>query len=166
MFRMIDYLGFLLKSTNEHGVHSPFLFAYLTKCLYRGGWPYPNKALGVAMKSIPYFGIESVGNFPGNTQNALRLAKAFPEKNTETPPFDLLMLGHPEPGLPGLVSGDRYYHDKTLCVIADIHKNGRYRANWEAVKELRHARVTVDAYYFGLVFFRDELSRQHFRIRI
>ncbi len=28
------YLQFWLKSTNEHGVHSPFVFDFVTKCLY------------------------------------------------------------------------------------------------------------------------------------
>ncbi|HRV54748.1 MAG TPA: class I SAM-dependent methyltransferase, partial [Mangrovimonas sp.] len=28
------YLKFLLKSTNQHGVHSPFVFELVTKCFY------------------------------------------------------------------------------------------------------------------------------------
>jgi len=34
MFQIIAYLKFLLKSTNEHGVHSPFVFDLITKCFY------------------------------------------------------------------------------------------------------------------------------------
>ncbi len=34
MFQLIAYLKFLLKSTNHHGVHSPFVYNLLTKCLY------------------------------------------------------------------------------------------------------------------------------------
>lgn len=29
-----QYLGFLRNSTNQHGVHSPFVYDFLTKCLY------------------------------------------------------------------------------------------------------------------------------------
>ena len=29
-----SYLKFLLKSTNEHGVHSPFVYNFVTRCLY------------------------------------------------------------------------------------------------------------------------------------
>lgn len=34
MFQVLTYIHFLLKSTNEHGVHSPFVFDLITKCFY------------------------------------------------------------------------------------------------------------------------------------
>lgn len=34
LFAVKSYLKFLLRSTNEHGVHSPFVFDLVTKCLY------------------------------------------------------------------------------------------------------------------------------------
>lgn len=32
--RIISYLKFVLRSTNQHGVHSPFVFDLVTKCFY------------------------------------------------------------------------------------------------------------------------------------
>jgi len=32
---IVSYIQFLLKSKNQHGVHSPFVFDLLTKCLYQ-----------------------------------------------------------------------------------------------------------------------------------
>jgi predicted O-methyltransferase YrrM len=34
MFQVRSYFRFLWKSTNEHGVHSPFVFQLVTKCFY------------------------------------------------------------------------------------------------------------------------------------
>ncbi|ARV10724.1 methyltransferase [Winogradskyella sp. PC-19] len=34
MYQIITYIKFLLKSTNQHGVHSPFMYDFVTKCLY------------------------------------------------------------------------------------------------------------------------------------
>ena len=34
-FKIISYLKFLLKSTNHHGVHSPFVFQLITECFYK-----------------------------------------------------------------------------------------------------------------------------------
>jgi len=34
MFQILAYIRFLFKSTNEHGVHSPFVFDLITKCFY------------------------------------------------------------------------------------------------------------------------------------
>ena len=34
MFQIIQYIKFLFKSTNQHGVHSPFVYDLVTKCFY------------------------------------------------------------------------------------------------------------------------------------
>lgn len=34
LFQIKSYLNFLKSSTNEHGVHSPFVFSLVTKCFY------------------------------------------------------------------------------------------------------------------------------------
>src|SRR5690606_20450589 len=34
MFQIKSYFKFLIKSTNAHGVHSPFVFDLVTKCFY------------------------------------------------------------------------------------------------------------------------------------
>ena len=32
---LISYINFLINSTNQHGIHSPFVFDFTTKCLYK-----------------------------------------------------------------------------------------------------------------------------------
>lgn len=34
MYQIKQYIKFLFKSTNQHGVHSPFVYQFVTKCLY------------------------------------------------------------------------------------------------------------------------------------
>ena len=34
MYQILAYIKFLFSSTNQHGVHSPFIFNFVTKCLY------------------------------------------------------------------------------------------------------------------------------------
>ncbi|NRA93431.1 MAG: class I SAM-dependent methyltransferase [Psychroserpens sp.] len=34
MFQILEYLKFLWRSTNQHGVHSPFVYDLVTKCFY------------------------------------------------------------------------------------------------------------------------------------
>lgn len=34
MYQVIAYIKFLFSSTNQHGVHSPFVYQFVTKCLY------------------------------------------------------------------------------------------------------------------------------------
>jgi predicted O-methyltransferase YrrM len=35
LYQIRTYITFLLKSTNQHGVHSPFVYGLLTKCIYK-----------------------------------------------------------------------------------------------------------------------------------
>jgi len=34
MYQVLAYVKFLFSSTNQHGVHSPFIYNFVTKCLY------------------------------------------------------------------------------------------------------------------------------------
>jgi len=34
MYQVLAYIKFLINSTNQHGVHSPFIYNFVTKCLY------------------------------------------------------------------------------------------------------------------------------------
>ena len=34
MHQFIAYIKFILSATNQHGVHSPFIYNFVTKCLY------------------------------------------------------------------------------------------------------------------------------------
>jgi tRNA G46 methylase TrmB len=34
MYQIIAYIKFLFSATNQHGVHSPFIYNFVTKCLY------------------------------------------------------------------------------------------------------------------------------------
>lgn len=35
LYTLKSYIKFILSSTNEHGVHSPFVYSLLTKCIYK-----------------------------------------------------------------------------------------------------------------------------------
>jgi predicted O-methyltransferase YrrM len=34
MYQILAYIKFIFKSTNQHGVHSPFIYDFVSKCLY------------------------------------------------------------------------------------------------------------------------------------
>src|SRR5690606_457266 len=54
---MLNYLQFLIKSTNQHGVHSPFVFQYITKGLYSKKRFVKNlpKNMKWVLQSLQYF---------------------------------------------------------------------------------------------------------------
>lgn len=44
MYQILAYLKFILSATNQHGVHSPFIYKFVTKCLYNKS-NYPDYGL-------------------------------------------------------------------------------------------------------------------------
>jgi predicted O-methyltransferase YrrM len=56
-------------------------------------------------------------------------------------------------------------HDDTVFVFHDIHWSPGMEHAWEEIKAHPRVRVTVDLFFSGLVFFKPELSKQHYHIR-
>jgi len=56
-------------------------------------------------------------------------------------------------------------NNDTVFVFDDIHSSEEMQQAWEEIKKYPEVTVTVDLYHAGWVFFRKELSVQHFTLR-
>ena len=57
-------------------------------------------------------------------------------------------------------------NNKSILVFDDIHWSGEMEAAWRNIKEHKSARCTIDLFFIGIVFFRNEFKeKQHFTIR-
>ena len=83
LFQIKSYLKFYLKSTNQHGVHSPFIYNLVTKCFYKKTTPskillidsYRNELLSNDSKiNVTDFGKGSTV-FKTNTREISRIAR-------------------------------------------------------------------------------------------
>tara|TARA_R110002050_G_scaffold69507_12_gene150469 strand:- start:1218 stop:1538 length:321 start_codon:yes stop_codon:yes gene_type:complete len=54
----------------------------------------------------------------------------------------------------------------TVVFINNIYQTKDTGKLWSSIKELDQVRVTIDLFYCGLVFFRREQVKEHFKIRI
>ncbi|WP_411895331.1 O-methyltransferase [Winogradskyella sp. A2] len=52
MYRVLAYLKFLKASKNQHGVHSPFVYNFVTKCIYDKGKHEEYQAIKTYRKSL------------------------------------------------------------------------------------------------------------------
>ena len=57
-------------------------------------------------------------------------------------------------------------HNDTVFIFDDIHWSPGMEAAWEEIKAHPEVRVTIDTFFLGLVFFRQEQAKQHFTIRL
>jgi predicted O-methyltransferase YrrM len=55
--------------------------------------------------------------------------------------------------------------DRSVFVLDDIHWSAEMERAWAAIRKHPDVRLTVDLFFVGLVFFRRNQPKQHFRLR-
>ncbi|WP_299532912.1 hypothetical protein [Ulvibacterium sp.] len=161
------YLKFLFTSCNQHGVHSPFVYNFITRSLYTKPRYKGNKVFDILLKSIGYFNARIV-HFP--TENSVLkdvIQESFPKTVFKGKPYDIIYLEHPEedPFQDYGSLGNAIQND-SMVLINSIHKNRKAETHWENIKKWEHVTVTIDFFHCGAVFFRKEQAEEHFKIRI
>jgi predicted O-methyltransferase YrrM len=57
-------------------------------------------------------------------------------------------------------------NNESVMVFDDIHWSKGMTEAWEIIKQNPKVKVTIDTFYWGLVFFRKEQRKEHFSIRV
>lgn len=55
-------------------------------------------------------------------------------------------------------------HNDSVIVVGDIHWSEEMEEAWDEIKKLPQVKVTIDIFDVGLVFFRKEMTSEHFTI--
>ncbi len=163
MHLIFQYFQHLLKSTNQHGVHSPFVFDLLTKCLYQKQKLHSSKYLDILIKSMTYFKMDAISM----DEKLIAVKKAFKQQDAlqfnENKPFDLIYLEHTEDLR---TISTNAVHNDSMVFIHQIHKNKEATQEWNLICKQKEYTVSIDLFYCGLLFFRKEQEKEHFIIRI
>lgn len=161
------YLKFLLTSKNQHGVHSPFVYSFITQALYTKPRHKGDKILDVLLKSIAYFDAKEILLTNGNEVLKDLIREVSPKIKFEGKPYDILYLGQPEEvSLQKISQSGNMIHNDSMLLINSIHKNRKTETYWENIKKWEQVTVTLDFFYCGAAFFRKEQAEEHFKIRI
>lgn len=164
MYRFISYLKFLGSASNQHGVHSPFIYAFVTKGLYTKGNKQGSITENVLVKSIRYFSLKKVRIASDSNQLKVKLNSIFKDLEYDTLPCDLMYVEHPDDLLKN--SDPKYIDNDSVLLVKDIYKSRSDTEKWIALKKLEQVTVTIDLYHCGIAFFRKEQAKEHFKIRI
>ena len=57
-------------------------------------------------------------------------------------------------------------HNNSVFIFENIYENSEMLETWEEIKKHPLVTVTINTYFWGIVFFRKEQAKQHFTIRI
>ena len=159
---MFSYLRFLLKSTNQHGVHSPFVYNYLTKGVYKKNmFKYvQSKTNQWILQSIEYFNPNEICFLDNGLSVVARELHA--KKSIELIKADLIL--------------DRYNSENEQQILATIQQMdanqllllGLYTYPEDFMNQLRNLpeiTLVVDFYCGCLISKRTEQQKQNFFIR-
>lgn len=164
MFRLVSFLKFYLSSTNQHGVHSPFVYNYVTKCLYKKKKIKLPIAQKLLIKSILYFDYVKIQLLLNdiNLEKDLRLSCPKISFSNNLPD---VIFGSASEFKTSNLNFSRQKNNAML-LIDGIHQNKKNLAYWNSLKKDAAVQVTIDMFYCGVIFFRKEQVKEHFKIRI
>ena len=161
-----SYLKFWFKATNQHGIHSPFIYRFVTEGLYIKHKYCRSKSLNIFFKCINYFKPNSIGLDEGNELLKNKVKKEFPSLSFEEP-FDIKYYGTLVTESQ-ILAMENYAKQQPngIIYIGDIRKNKTSKEFWDKLLLTDFVTVSVDMYFGGLLFFHKTQAQEHFKIRI
>jgi hypothetical protein len=148
-------------------VHSPFIFEYITQCIYSKKSHSNHKGKDIVLKSLTYFQCQSITILPIDLGFEKRVKKIFPSISPESFSAELIYLSDcTEELLEAYIYGNKGTGNNTVVILENIYKNKKSADLWEKVKASEKVTVTVDMFYCAAIFFRKEQVKEDFKIRI
>jgi hypothetical protein len=184
-FKLKSYLSFLLKSTNQHGVHSPFVYDLTTQCFYSKtpkNTTTSSKKSALLIRLVAYFQPKTMLEVTSSSEKNM-LAPLFDNKEIKVTTLEILnTIGNipqkqvdfvffnsnklKEVALTSFEFCLDVAHNNTMFVFNNIHASVETKKAWATIKSHPKVTVTIDTYQLGLVFFRKEQEKEHFIIRV
>ena len=186
MSRLFLYLKFWWHSKNEHGVHSPFVFKLITNCFYdrtkhkayqQGSKHNSNSKFLIRLAA--YFKFENCF-IPETIQPKFKHVLNLEHDISVFKTIDDLIQPESEISkAPSLIFLDlntienhsiadlfQICHKDSLILIPNIRETKNQFKRWNQLKSQSEVSVSIDTFYWGLLFFRTEQPKEHFTIRL
>ena len=159
---MFSYLQFLVKSTNQHGVHSPFVYNYITKGLYqqKKDFTLSHKTNQWLLQSIQYFKPKAVYLSDKTLLDAIKQTSI--EITVELQTANIILERYTVENHTRIMQIINSMSNSQLLLIATYNYPKAF------INELRQnpdITLVVDFYYGCLISKRTEQPKQNFFIR-
>ena len=116
----------------------------------------------LARENFDRTGLKNIHVITGNFEDKLAVALA------EMPDPDLVFFDgnhKKEPTLAYFEQCLQHVHPGTIFLFDDIHWSTGMEEAWDIIRQHPQVKVSIDIYHMGIVFFKEELSKEDFTIR-
>lgn len=183
----MSYTAFLWKSSNAHGIHSPFMYSFVANGIYgtnrrlvakRRYSGISTNSLEVLFRVMAYFKSFKMMAYGENDAAITEAIREVAEVN-KTQLWFYSPLAPVAGGLDvGIICGsdtntvnESFYrllqdaNNNTVFVLPDIYRTPKLKQAWENLKKNPNVTVTADTYHLGILFIRKGQAKQHFTVR-
>ena len=170
-----DYIKHRLTAKSRHGTHSPFVYKLVDEVIYDFSAKKVYEDLEKQRKKL--LNDDEASLSPRLVQLIYLLAHNHPLQPAkiiiaqEIERNDRLDFVY--------INGDRtketmlnyFYaclpkvHESTLLIFKDSYRNKRLKEAWKEIKAHPQVTVTIDLFWIGLVYFKKDQVKEHFKIK-
>ncbi|WP_281542768.1 hypothetical protein [Maribacter aestuarii] len=118
----------------------------------------------VLFKSITYFDYKNIGLVNDSDTLKNQISTLCNGISFTQMPFDMIYADESSAHFKNVAKDQ--IHNNSMLLIKGIYNSKENVENWKGIKKMEQVRITVDLFYCGIVFFRKEQAKEHFRIRI
>lgn len=176
LYRLISYARFLSKSTNHHGVHSPFVYDFVTTVLYNKkkkhkNQKYSSKA-GLFERLFEHLNIQSMATLGILNPEIKKLIDAknikhLPLEDTKNNTIDCLYIT--KKTNTSNISTESVFnalHNNSILIFEEAYQDKKRTLDWKNLAKHKQATAVIDGFYYGFIFLRKEQKKQTFSIRM
>ena len=169
--RLYKYFNYYFKAANGkgHGVHSPFVFNFITDVLnskeLNEQAASTNKYRALVNGMIAFYKPSAVMELEAASSNQVHALKEI--DNAATIGLFYLKQNKNAEDLTNYFNAAlKKLNTESILIFDGIHDSKELEASWETIKMNNEVKLTIDLYKLGIVFFRQEqLEKENFTIR-
>jgi len=169
---MMNYLCFLLKSSNQHGIHSPFVYNYLTKGLYevkKKAHSPLKKTDAFYLKTLEYFNPKVVAFFEPvpNLQQLLEKTAFKSVVAFEKEQYDVVCANASILTKDAIKSLLSFFHNDTIGIIDKRNCSAAAKQALDVLLESDTAiTLVLNFYHYSIISIRREQLKENFYLRM
>ena len=152
----------MITANSKHGVHSPFVFQLANEVIQTRIKYYTKKQKNKALVNqiISHFKPKSIIEI--GSYNLFKKSTIYFNdfKNLNLNYVDFIFIQKATTKI--LCKSLKYMHNDSVLLLNNIHQT---KEEWKHLQNHSKVNVSINLFYIGLVFFREQQDEEHFTIR-